>query len=220
VNVIVFGASGMVGAGAVLECLADPEVQSVLAVVRAPTGMTHAKLRELVRSDFLAYSDATAELSGYDACFYCLGISSVGMTEEAYHRITHDMTVAAASALFILNPKLVFCFVSGAGTDSTEQGRSMWARVKGKAENALLRMPIDAYAFRPAFIQPMKGVRSKTGLYRVLYAVIAPLHPLLGRLSPGYVTTTEKIGRAMLRVARQGYPKRVLESADINVAAA
>ena len=219
-KVIVFGASGMVGAGVVRECLDDSRVESVLSVVRRPTGLAHPKLREHVRSNFLSFVDAAEVLRPHDACFYCLGMTSVGASEEAYRRVTYDMTLAAASALLALNPRITFCFVSGAGTDSTERGKTMWARVKGKTENALLRMPMNTYVFRPAYIQPRKGVRSRTGWLRVFYAVVGPLYPILSRLSPAYVTTTEDIGRAMIRITHAGYPKRILENADINEAAA
>jgi uncharacterized protein YbjT (DUF2867 family) len=220
VNVVVFGATGMVGAGVVIECLQDPRVRSVLVVGRTSCGVTHPKLRELIRSDFLDYSGATADLTNQDACFFCLGVSVAGMTEAAYHRVTYEMTVAAATALAHLNPGLIFCYVSGEGTDSTERGRAMWARIKGKTENALLRMPLKAYMFRPGYIQPLKGVRSKTTWYQAFYNVLGPLYPLLRRLLPAHVTTTENVGRAMIQVAASGYSKRVLENPDINTLAA
>lgn len=215
-KVIVFGASGMVGAGVVIECLESERVESVLAVVRKPTGASHPKLREHVRSSFLDFADEPDLFRGYDACFYCLGITSVGMTEDAYRRVTYDMTLAAAAAVAAASPRIVFCFVSGAGTDATEQGNVMWARVKGKTENALTRMPIQAYHFRPGFIQPRKGVKSKTPWLRAFYAIAGPLYPLLSKLAPAYVTTTESIGRAMIQVAASGTPERVLENAAIN----
>jgi uncharacterized protein YbjT (DUF2867 family) len=219
VNIIVFGASGMVGAGVVKECLEDERVNAVLAVGRTPCGATHPKLTDLIRSDFFDYTDANAALRGFDACFFCLGVSSARMTEVAYHRVTYELTLAAAGALIQLNPGMTFCYVSGEGTDSTERGRSMWARVKGKTENHLLRMPFEAYMFRPGFIQPLKGVRSKTRLYQALYDVVGPLYPLLKRLAPGHVTTSENVGRAMISVAASGYMKRILENGDINQAA-
>src|SRR5664280_243776 len=216
-NVIVFGATGMIGSGVLAECIKEPQIQSVLVVGRKPCGVAHPKLRELIRSDFFDYSDARADLTGYDACFFCLGGSAFGMTEAAYYRLTYELTISAASALADLSPKLTFCYVSGEGTDSTERGRFMWARVKGKAEYCLLRMPFKAYMFRPGLIQPLTGVGSKTKLYRVFYAVLGPLFPLLKWLFPNHVTTTENIGRAMIRVAAKGYSKRVLENTDINV---
>jgi uncharacterized protein YbjT (DUF2867 family) len=218
-KVIVFGASGMVGAGILTECVEDPRVESILVLGRTPCGVVHPKLRELIRSNFFDYSDTKADLKGHDACFFCLGVSSVGMTETAYHRLTYDLTIAAATALAELNPGMTFCYVSGEGTDSTERGRSMWARVKGMTENHLLRMSLDAYMFRPGFIQPRKGVRSKTSWYQAFYTVLGPFYPLLRRLAPKHVTTTENVGRAMIQVAASGYAKRVLENPDINALA-
>jgi len=218
-NVGVFGASGMVGAGVVRECLDDARVASVLVIGRTPCGITHHKLRELLRRDFFDYRDAAAEFKGLDACFFCLGVSSVGMAEAEYTRVTYDVTIAAATALAAANPGMTFCYVSGEGTDSSEQGRSMWARVKGRTENQLLRMPLTAYLFRPGYIQPMKGVRSKTGWYQALYNVIGPLYPLLRRIAPTHLTTTENVGRAMIRVVAGGYDKRHLENPDINALA-
>jgi uncharacterized protein YbjT (DUF2867 family) len=216
-NVLLFGASGMVGQGVLRECLLDPEVQRVLSIGRSVTGQRHQKLRELVHENFLDFSTLEAELSGFDACFFCLGVSSAGMTEERYHRVTYDITMAAAQTLPKLNPEMTFIYVSGMGTDSTERGRVMWARVKGKTENALLRLPFKAqYMFRPAFIQSLHGIRSKTKLYRAFYAILGPVYPLVRMLFPRYVTTTEQVGRAMIKVAKQGAPKSVLENWDIN----
>jgi uncharacterized protein YbjT (DUF2867 family) len=219
VNVIVFGATGMVGAGVLIECLEDLRVRSVLVVGRTPCGVAHPKLRELIRSDFFNYSDAKADLKGHDACFFCLGVSASGMTEAAYHRLTYDLTLAAATALADLNPRLTFCYVSGEGTDSSERGRFMWARIKGKTENYLLRLPFKAYMFRPGFIQPLKGVRSKTRLYQAFYNVVGPIFPLVKLLLPRHVTTTVNVGRAMIRAAASGYSKHVLENPDINALA-
>lgn len=216
-KVVLFGGTGMVGQGVLRECLLASDVELVLSVARARSGEQHAKLRELVHRDFNDFSAVAAELSGYDACFYCLGATSAGKSEDEYTRITYDITVAAASVLARVNPAMTFVFVSGAGTDSTERGRVMWARVKGRAENAVFAMGFKAaYALRPALIQPMYGVRSRTASYRVLYTILGPIVPLLRRWFPRYVTTTEQIGRAMLALARHGAPKRVLESADIN----
>jgi uncharacterized protein YbjT (DUF2867 family) len=216
-RVILFGASGMVGQGVLRECLLDPEVTSVLSIVRSSTGQHHAKLREIVHKDFFDFSSIESELSGLDACFFCLGVSSAGMSEEKYRRVTYDIALAAAQTLAKLNPNMTMVFISGAGTDSSEHGRAMWARVKGQTENALLRLPFKAaYMFRPGVIVPMHGIKSRTLLYRIPYLVLAPILPLLGRLFPKYVTTTEKLGRAMLTTAKRGAPKKVLESADIN----
>lgn len=216
-NVILFGATGMVGGGVLRECLLDPDVQRVVSVVRAATGQQHPKLRELVHRDFHEFSSVEGELSGLDACFFCLGVTSAGRSEAEYTSVTYDITVAAAEPLARLNPGITFIFVSGAGSDSTERGRVMWARVKGKAENAVLRLPVAAsYVFRPAFIRPLHGVISRTWGYRVALAFAKPLLPFIVRRFPKYATTTEQIGRAMLGVARHGAPKRVLESEDIN----
>jgi uncharacterized protein YbjT (DUF2867 family) len=168
-DVVLFGATGMVGQGVLRECLLDRDVQRVLSIGRQVTGRTDPKLREIVRADLFRFDDIESDLAGYDACFFCLGVASAGKSEEEYWRITHDIAVAAATTLVKVNPGMTFVFVSGAGTDSSEKGRTMWARVKGSTENALLRMPFKAaYMFRPAFIQPMHGETSKTFLYRNL----------------------------------------------------
>ncbi len=217
-RVILFGASGMVGQGVLRECLRDPGVERVLSIVRAPTGMSDPKLEELVLSDFYDYE--SLRLGGYDACFFCLGVSAAGMSEVEYRRVTYDLTLAAARALVGLNPQMTFVYVSGAGTDATERGRTMWARVKGATENALAELGFRAtYMFRPGLIQPLHGIRSRTRLYRVVYSVVGPLMPLLDKLAPRTVTTTERVGRAMIAVARHGSDKRVLENADINALA-
>src|SRR6202166_1302195 len=216
-KVILFGATGMVGQGVLRECLLDAGVESVLAVGRSPTGRQHAKLREIVHDDFIDYSAIEPQLAGYDACFFCLGVSSVGLNEVRYRHLTYDITMAAATMLAKLNPRMVFIYVTGRGTDSTERGNLMWARVKGKTENDLLKLPFRAaYMFRPAGIQPLHGIRSKTAWYQAVYVIAAPLLTLLNRIAPKYVTTTEQVGRAMIKVARDGYPKPVLESEDIN----
>jgi uncharacterized protein YbjT (DUF2867 family) len=215
-KVILFGATGMVGQGVLRECLLDEAVDQVLAIGRSPTGQSHPKLRELVHADLYDYSSLEAELTGFDACFFCLGVSSAGMTEAAYRRVTYDLTMAAATTLARLNSGMTFIYVSGAGTDSSEQGRSMWARVKGATENALLRLPFKAaFMLRPGFIEPLHGVTSKTKVYRVFYSLTRPIFPLLRGL-PKYVTTTEQLGRAMILLATNGGPKKVLESRDIN----
>lgn len=207
----------MVGQGVLRECLLDPDVRSVVTIGRRATGQKHEKLREIVHKDLLDYSDIESELRGSDACFFCLGVSSAGMSEEEYRRVTYDLTLAAARTLARLNRGMTFTYVSGAGTDSSEQGRTMWARVKGKTENDLLRLPFKAaYMFRPAGIQPMHGIRSKTKLYQAVYTMTGPLLPVLKRLFPKYVTTSEQLGRAMIRVVKQGSPKPVLEGDDIN----
>ncbi len=215
-NVIIFGASGMVGQGVLRECLLDPDVKRVLVVGRHPLEQHHEKLIEIVHADLFDLSPIASQLAGYDACFFCLGVSAAGMNEADYSRVTYDMTMAAAELLAKLNPGMTFIYVSGAGTDSTERGRTMWARVKGRTENALLRLPFRAYMFRPALIQPLHGIRSKTRVYRIFYAIAWPILPILRKLFPSSVTTTERIGRAMIKAARDGAPKRILESSDIN----
>ena len=216
-NVLIFGATGMVGQGVLRECLLDPGVERVTAIGRSATGTSDPKLRELRHADLWHYAAIEKELSGFDACFFCLGVTSDGMKEADYERITYGIAVAAAETLARLNPGLTFVFVSGAGTDSTEKGRVMWARVKGKTENAILRLPFkSAYMFRPGIIQPLNGIRSRTTLYNVGYAVFKPLMPILRWAFPGQILTTGQIGRAMLKVARSGAPKRVLEAKDIN----
>ena len=216
-RVVLFGGSGMVGQAVLRECLLDPEVERVVSVVRRATGTQHPKLREVVHADFHDFTSIAPQLTGLDACLFTLGVTSAGMSEQEYRRVTYDITMAAATMLLRLNPQLTFVFVSGAGTDSTERGRVMWARVKGAAENALLRMPFKgAYMFRPAAIQPLHGIRSRTTSYRIAYTVMSPVLPLLRRLFPQYLTTTETLGRAMIEVAKHGAPKQVLESKEIN----
>jgi len=217
VKVILFGATGMVGQGVLRECLLDPDVGIVLAIGRSKTGQRHEKLREIVLADLADLSGIESELSGYDAFFFCLGVSSVGMDEKTYYRLTYELTTSIAATLAKLNPGMTFVYVSGTGTDSSEHGRAMWARVKGKTENALLKMPFKAaFMFRPGYIQPLHGIRTKTRWYGAMYAVMAPLYPLWKLLFPKYVTTTECVGRAMLKVAKQGTAKHVLESSEIN----
>jgi uncharacterized protein YbjT (DUF2867 family) len=219
-NVLMFGATGMVGQGVLRECLLDPNVQLVATIGRSATGQQNPKLREIVLQDLSHYAPIEDQLSGFDACFFCLGISASGMTEEAYARITYGITIAAAETLSRLNPKMVFIYVSGSGTDSSEKGRMMWARVKGKTEKALLRMPFAAaYMFRPGFIEPAHGEVSRTKLYRVLFAFAKPLLPLLRRAFPNQILTTEQIGRAMLNLVTHHYPKHILEIKDIRAAA-
>jgi uncharacterized protein YbjT (DUF2867 family) len=215
-KVLLFGATGMVGDGVLHECLTDARVASVLAVTRSPLSIAHAKLREIRRKDFFDYRDLTQELEDIDACFFCLGVSSVGMKEKDYYHLTYDLTLSAASALAAAHPNATFCYVTGEGTDSNERGPRMWARVKGKTENALLALPLDAYMFRPGFIRPRPGARSKTRWYRLAYAILNPLYPLLSRLAPKHMTTSENVAHAMLAVATNGYEKRVLENWDIN----
>lgn len=216
-RIIIFGATGMVGQGVLRECLLDSDVESVLVVGRTPVEQEHPKLRQVIRKELNDLSGLETELTGFDACFFCLGVSSAGMSEERYTSLTYDLTMSVAQPLASWNPRMVFIYVSGMGTDSTEKGRTMWARVKGRTENALLRMPFRAaYMFRPAVIVPMNGVRSKTGVYQFFYTITGPVLPLLYSAFPKYVTTTEQVGRAMIKVSRHGWPSRVLENSDIN----
>src|SRR6202140_3193164 len=207
----------MVGQGVLRECLLDPEVETVLTIGRNATTQQYEKLREIVHTDLSDLSAIEGTLSGYDACFFCLGVSAVGMTEEAYTRVTYDLTISVARTLAKLNPAMTFIYVSGSGTDSTERGRLMWARVKGRTENALLQMRFEAvFLFRPGYVQLLHGIRTKTRWYGMAYALMRPLYPLLKMLFPKYVTTTECVGRAMLNVTKRGFPKPVLENRDIN----
>ncbi len=208
-KVVIFGATGMVGMGALLECLDDERVDSALAVTRHPLGVDHPKLREIIHQDFFEFGGLRPQFAELDACFFCLGVSSVGMSERDYYRLTYELTLAAATALADATAgRLTFCYVSGEGTDSTESGRSAWARVKGKTENAILRLPFKAaYMFRPGYIQPLRGIRSKTTWYQAIYSAIGPLYPVLRRVLPGFVTTTTNLGRAMIQAAAGGYGK-------------
>lgn len=219
-NVVIFGATGMVGAGVLLECFADPRVTSILVVTRSPTGRTHSKLREVLHADFFNYDTLRDDFAACDACFFCLGVTSIGMNEAQYTRVTYELTLAAARTMVQANPQMTFCFISGVGTDSTERGRTMWARVKGKTENALLALGFKAaYMFRPGYIQPIGDVQSKTGWVQTAYDIARPLYPLMNRLLPNNSTTTSNLGRAMIQVAARGYSKQVLYSSDFNTLA-
>jgi len=214
---IVFGATGMVGQGVLRECLLDPEITQVLVIGRGTTGQSHPKLKEIAHKNFEDFSPLEKEVTGYDACFFCLGVPSAGMAEADYRRMTRDFAVAAATTLSKVNPGMTFVFISGAGTDSTEKGPIMWARVKGEAENALLKMPFKAtYVFRPGIIQPLDGIVSRVKMYNLFYTVTRPIMPLLKWLFPKYVTTTRLLAQAMIKVARDGASKRILESSDFN----
>lgn len=216
-NVLLFGATGMVGQGVLRECLLADDVARVVTIGRHATGVSHPKLHEIVQSDLLDYRALEAELRDIDACFFCLGMSSLGKDEVDYTRITFDLTLAAARALVRANPRATFVYVSGAGADSTGGGPTMWARVRGRTENALLATPFASVSiFRPAMIQPLHGARSKTPLYRFFYWAFVPIFPLLRLLAPGSMTTTASIGQAMLEIARYGAPKAILYSRDIN----
>jgi uncharacterized protein YbjT (DUF2867 family) len=219
-KVIVVGASGMVGQGVLRECLLDPDVERVLVVGRRALGKTDAKLVERTVADLADLSSIEGDLAGYDACFFCLGVTSAGLKEPEYRKVTYDITAAFAATLARRSPGLTFVFVSGRGTDSTEKGPIMWARVKGAAENVVLKAGFKAaYLFRPGIIQPLHGARSRTAAYRFLYVVLTPLVWLLKAVTPGSITTTERVGVAMLEAARRGAPKTILENADINALA-
>jgi uncharacterized protein YbjT (DUF2867 family) len=220
VNILIFGATGMVGDGVLHECLADARISSITAIARSPLNAASPKLRVLRRTEFFDFSDIASELSSVDACFFCLGDSAVGMNEASYRRVTFDITLAAARALAAAHPGATFCYVSGEGVNPSSQGRVMWARVKGETEQALLQLPLKSYMFRPGLIRPRPGVRSKTPIYRFFYRLIGPFFPLIRRLAPSHVTTAENIGRAMITVAVQGYSSPFLENADIDAAAA
>lgn len=212
VRAIITGATGMVGEGVLHECLKHPDVERVLVLNRRPCGVQHAKLQEILHDDFANIEPIADQLAGYNAFFFCMGISSVGKNEADYTRITHDITIGIATAMARRNPDMAFCYVSGTGTDSTEKGRSMWARVKGKTENDLLALPFKAaYMFRPGYIQPTAGLHNVYAVYRV----VAPLYPLWKFLFPTYVCTLEDIGLAMIRVASTGYSTNILENRDI-----
>jgi uncharacterized protein YbjT (DUF2867 family) len=214
-KIVLCGATGMVGQGALRECLLDPEVERVLCIGRSATGQHNPKLRDLVLPNLQDLSSIEPELNGIDACFFCLGVSAAGMNEESYRRITYELTLSVANALLVSNPGLTFLYVSGSGTDSTERGRVMWARVKGATENALLRLPFKgAYMLRPGMIQPLHGIVSKTRWYRLFYAAFGALLPALKALFPKSVMTTEDLGRAMIEIAKRGAPKPILEACD------
>jgi uncharacterized protein YbjT (DUF2867 family) len=207
----------MVGQGVLRECLLDPKITGILAVGRSSVGRREEKLREIVHGDLANIGALEGQLRGYEACFFCLGATAAGLKQEEYRRLTYELTLGVAQTLAKASPLMTLIYVSGMGADSSERGPVMWARVRGETENALLRLPLKAvYIFRPGFIQPLHGIQSKTKLYRAFYAMTGPLYPILRRLAPKYVTTTEALGRAMIRVAEHGAPKRVLEMADIN----
>jgi len=214
-KVIVFGATGMVGEGVLHKALHSDAVGSVLVIGRRACGVTHGKLTEIVHDDFFSYEKIEKLLVHYDACFFCLGVSSIGMKEDKYTRLTYDLTTKAAGTLAKLNPDMTFCYVSGAGTDSTERGSRMWARVKGKTENDLKKLGFKAvYNFRPGFIRPIPGLHNAFTASKVL----GTAYPLLRLLFPNYVCTLDDLGNAMIYVSRHGYPTPILENKDIAAA--
>jgi nucleoside-diphosphate-sugar epimerase len=216
-KVIIFGSTGMIGKGILLECLEDPNIKTVLVINRQACGIKHSKLIEIVHENFFDFSDIKDQFKGFDACFFCLGVSSAGLDEAKYSKITYDLTTGVAKILVELNPGSVFCYISGAGTDSSEKGRIMWARIKGKTENALLALPFkESYMFRPGYIQPLKGIRSKTRFYNIFYMILKPFYHVL-KLFPGLVTDTVSFSRAMINAAMNGYDKRIIRSKDIYI---
>ena len=210
-KVILFGATGMAGQGVLRECLSDEGIEGVLAVGRSAIGRTHPKLREFLRKDLFDFDTAGANLQGYDACFFCLGVSSAGMSEANYTRLTFDLTMGWARALARINPAMAFVYISGTGTG----GKAMWAQVKGRTEEALLALFPSAYMVRLSALRAMHGEISKTRWTRIGYAVLRPLLPLVRAIAPGAVISTEELGRAMIRAARQRAPKRILEPRDL-----
>lgn len=214
---IIFGTTGMVGKGVLLECLEEKAIESVLVINRQKLGLTNPKLKEIIHNDFFNFIPIKESIKGYDACFFCMGVTSAGLNEEEYTKLTYDLTLGFAKLMAEVNPNSTFCYVSGAGTDSTEKGGSMWARVKGKTENAIMALPFKAsYMFRPGYIQPLKGVKSKTGWYNAFYVVLKPIYFLL-RPMKGYVTNSVTLGKAMINATKFGYEKSILESKDINI---
>lgn len=212
IKAIITGATGMVGEGVLHECIHHPDVEQVLVITRRPTGAAHSKMKEIVHKDFFDISPIENELKGYNACFFCLGVSSMGMNEEEYHRMTYDLTMGFARTLAKANPGMTFCYVSGSGTDSSEKGRMMWARVKGKTENHLMQLPFKkAYMFRPGFMQPTKGLKNALSFYKY----ITWMYPVLRPLFPKYMSTLKEVGLAMINVVKRGYSKQVLEVKDI-----
>jgi uncharacterized protein YbjT (DUF2867 family) len=215
-KILIFGASGMVGQGVLHECLAAPDVSQVTTVGRTPLEQSHSKLQQLRQTDLMKLDACESQLRGFDACFFCLGVSSSGMSEDTYRQITYDVTLTVANLLARLNPAMTFVYVSGAGTDSSESGHSMWARVKGKTENDLQKLPfLSVYLFRPSVIQPLRGIQSKTPAYRNLYRIANPFLSLIRRICPGMIVTTDDIGQAMLSAARQKGERVVVEAKNI-----
>lgn len=212
IKTIITGSTGMVGEGVLHVCLNSPEVESVLVINRKSCGVEHPKLKEIIHKDFMHLSPILDKLSGYNACYFCAGVSSVGKSKEQYTHFTYDLTLSFANTLVQRNPDMVFTYVSGVGTDSTEKGRSIWARVKGKTENDLLELPFkDVYAYRPGYIQPIKGLRNTYKAYKLF----SPFYPILEKLFPKYVGTLDEIGNSMINVTQNRYDKKVLEIVDI-----
>jgi uncharacterized protein YbjT (DUF2867 family) len=211
IKTIITGATGMVGEGVLLECLNHPDVEQVLVINRKPGGVSHPKLREVIHVDFFNLAPIEQQLNGFNACFFCLGVSSVGMSKEEYAHITYDLTLNMAQLLAKLNPEMTFCYVTGAGTDSSEQGRVAWARVKGATENALIRLFKQAYMFRPGFMKATSGQKNVKSYYKFL----AWLYPIGRVLYPAGFCTLQEVGLAMIKAVSKGYPKQILAVEDI-----
>lgn len=219
-KVIITGATGMVGKGVLLECLDHSEITQVLSISRKATGIAHPKLKELLHPDFSEYASVVDQLQGYDACYACMGVSAAGMKEEQYTKFTYDFTLALANELLKINPNMTFNYVSGEGTDSSEKGRSMWARVKGKTENDLLNLGFrQAFMFRPGAIIPLRGVEPSSKMYKVLINNLKWLLKLIKRIAPNAVVDTTQIGLAMINVTLKGYDKKVLRPLDMQILA-
>jgi len=215
-NVIITGATGMIGKGVLLECLDHDAIEGVLVIGRNPVGVKHPKLKELIHEDFANFSEVKSELSGYDGCFFCMGVSAAGLKEAQYKKITYDFTMALAKPLYEINPGMTFNYVSGVGTDTSEKGRMMWARVKGKTENDILNMGFkQAFMFRPGAILPLKGIKSKTKSYQFLYDYFTWLLKGIKVIAPNSIVNTTQIGLAMINSMMSGYDKKVLKSKDI-----
>lgn len=211
-KVIITGATGMVGEGVLQECIGNSLVKKILLINRSPSGYSHPKIEEVLHRDFNDLSPIAEKIQGYDACYFCAGVSSIGKTETEYTKLTYNLTTNFASAMAAINPQMTFCYISGQGTDSSEKGKSMWARVKGRTENALLKLSFKAvYNFRPAFMQPTKGARNVKGFYKVINV----LYPFLRIFSKSFFLTLKEVGNAMLNVTIYGYGKNILETEDI-----
>jgi uncharacterized protein YbjT (DUF2867 family) len=216
-KVIITGATGMVGEGVMMECISNPEVESILLLARRPTGVTNSKVNEIVIPDLFNIKAVEDKLEGYDACFFCLGVSSVGMKEDAYTKVTYDLTIYIAEKLSSINHGMVFCYVSGAGTDSTEKGRLMWARIKGKTENDLRKLPFKAsYGFRPGFLIPSPGAKNVLSMYRYFSWLV----PVFKLFAPQWICSLSELGKAMIHVTKRDYPINILGVKDIKMAAA
>jgi len=215
-KVIITGATGMVGKGVLLECLDHDIIEEVLVIGRNPVGIDHPKLKEIIHDDFTSFSAVQSQLSGYDACFFCLGISSAGMKEDAYKRITYDFTLALANSLLDVNENMVFNYVSGEGTDSSEKGRIMWARVKGKTENDLLKLGFkQAFMFRPGAIIPLRGIKSRTKSYQFFYDYFTWLLKAIRAIVPNAIVNTDQLGLAMINSMLVDYDKKILRPKNI-----